>query len=285
MDISTVGDIYQVFQNKKWHYILGEDSKEIFERFCRLVMFLNEDERKLVLYLSNNYLVMKMNSYENMLREAFRSIDDEIIKGCDNIFVISIISPEDSMRRHEKSGTFLLYPALKGVIPSDGRFAGKKIHSSDTVAGVALSKDHNSKTLMIFIDDFLGSGDTFLSFYSEFKRRVKMRAGDVCIAVLLVAQELGILAVENVGIRVFCPIRRGKGISDDPEIKDATKALSLMKGLERRLGVPLEYEFGYGASEALITMIRTPDNTFPVFWWEGQIDGKHWRPPFARSGS
>jgi hypothetical protein len=39
-----------------------------------------------------------------------------------------------------------------------------------------------------------------------------------------------------------------------------------MKKIEEKLNVEKKYLFGYKRSEALISLIRTPNNTFPVFW-------------------
>ena len=52
-----------------------------------------------------------------------------------------------------------------------------------------------------------------------------------------------------------------------------------MKRIEHELGVSEEYEFGYGKSEGLVTLIRTPNNTFPVFWYEPSSDNL---APFVR---
>lgn len=39
---------------------------------------------------------------------------------------------------------------------------------------------------------------------------------------------------------------------------------------------------GYKKSEGLVTMIKTPNNTFPFYWYEGKRDGKFMMAPFPR---
>ncbi len=41
-----------------------------------------------------------------------------------------------------------------------------------------------------------------------------------------------------------------------------------MEEIEDKMSVKRNYRLGYGQSEALVTMCRTPNNTFPVFWEE-----------------
>lgn len=39
---------------------------------------------------------------------------------------------------------------------------------------------------------------------------------------------------------------------------------------------------GYKESEGLVTMIKTPNNTLPFYWYEGKRDGKFMMAPFPR---
>jgi hypothetical protein len=42
------------------------------------------------------------------------------------------------------------------------------------------------------------------------------------------------------------------------------------------------FSLGYNNCEALITLARTPDNTFPVFWMKHRIGKKYFDAPFSR---
>jgi hypothetical protein len=52
-----------------------------------------------------------------------------------------------------------------------------------------------------------------------------------------------------------------------------------MEHIEKNLDIPDDYLFGYKKSEALVTMIRTPNNTFPVFWYNKKNEDN---APFPR---
>ena len=49
--------------------------------------------------------------------------------------------------------------------------------------------------------------------------------------------------------------------------------------LERKTKCSADYKRGRDQTEALVTMKATPNNTLPIFWWEGKIK---WRAPFPR---
>ena len=69
-----------------------------------------------------------------------------------------------------------------------------------------------------------------------------------------------------------------KGISDRTDgNKDAF--CKLMKEIETRIKVRENCEFGYSHSEGLVKMMRTPNNTFPIYWMKNK---KNKAPPFPR---
>jgi hypothetical protein len=51
-----------------------------------------------------------------------------------------------------------------------------------------------------------------------------------------------------------------------------------MKDIEKKINIRGEFSLGYKQSESLISMIRTPNNTFPVFWEKNDF----FKPPFER---
>lgn len=55
-----------------------------------------------------------------------------------------------------------------------------------------------------------------------------------------------------------------------------------MKNVGKRIKAKKELYLGYKESEGLVSMIKTPNNTFPFYWHEGKRDGKLCVAPFAR---
>lgn len=76
---------------------------------------------------------------------------------------------------------------------------------------------------------------------------------------------------------VFYSILKEKGISDSS--RDVAKEILIMEEIEKNIGVKEKFKFGYGRSEALVKMIHTPNNTFPIYWLS---NNKNKYPPFPR---
>ena len=59
-----------------------------------------------------------------------------------------------------------------------------------------------------------------------------------------------------------------KGISSIKNIDLRDSYSKEMNKLEEKSEIREEYHFGYGQSESLISMIKIPNNSFPIFWYE-----------------
>ena len=55
-----------------------------------------------------------------------------------------------------------------------------------------------------------------------------------------------------------------------------------MLEIEKMIPGGSHYTLGYNQSEALITMVRTPDNTFPIFWKTYKKGSQKFDAPFSR---
>ena len=122
------------------------------------------------------------------------------------------------------------------------------------------------KSILVLVDDFIGTGNTAekclksMNLPKDIVERTKVLA--------LVAQEEGVDYIQKLGVELYVGETRRKGISDYYTDEEAEHRLKLMEEIEDKMSVKRNYRLGYGQSEALVTMCRTPNNTFPVFWEE-----------------
>lgn len=76
---------------------------------------------------------------------------------------------------------------------------------------------------------------------------------------------------------------KNKAISDNYEHEEAEKKVEQMKKISKQIRVKDHNLYlGYKESEALVTMIKTPNNTLPFYWYEGKKDGNIMLAPFSR---
>jgi hypothetical protein len=135
-------------------------------------------------------------------------------------------------------------------------------------------------TLILFCDDFVGTGDTAKEVIDHYNEELRL-SSDMPVLVTLVAQKLGLDVVKSLNVDVAVARIRTRGISDSDKL-NVSHALNLMTQIEDKLKIEPKYRHGYKCSEALVSMMRTPDNTFPVFWCPECLDDSAWPAPFER---
>ena len=132
---------------------------------------------------------------------------------------------------------------------------------------------------VILLDDYIGSGETAISAIEWFMKCHNVPSKQIVI-ISIAAQEIGIQQVQDkMGVAVFSSLHFERGISDYYVGEQLDTYTRIMTRIENKLNVADKDRFGYNQSEALISLIRTPNNTFPVFW---KTYGKNKIVPFPR---
>lgn len=254
----------------------------IFDQFCSRLEHLTDSERDFIFELSDDFLRINSEKYVNIFFELLPQLSQKI-NTQSNIVFLSIKFKKDINKA--KSGETLLYllrsaeRSIQAVLQDDP----PSIKHVDFIAfteGVSdLAIDDQESTYYCIVDDFSGTGHTALKslklvadlLQQTVSVDIKQQLGFSCLA----AQEIAKEKVEQGGYGFFCPNVRKRGISD---FHRKFGTIQTMQLLETKLGITNNYR-GYNRSEALISLINTPNNTFPYFWQDGDTDDA----PFSRS--
>lgn len=273
--------ISSVFNDNGWKIkkeLNPEDS--LFNRFCeRMLEVKDEEGQALFLDLAKRYLWLSSDFYFMNLLKALEHLVSEYEKLTSDtkVYVMMLIAPKDEGKT--KSSAMLLYLFNDTRLRIDPRFSHYRFEIISDKESLHQKMD-DKDAVLVLVDDYIGTGDTAVACVEQLdKLGIKMEQ----IAILsLVAQEEGKKKIEEKGI-FFCTSNlRNKGISDYYEGKELEKNVRLMQKIEKDLKVGEKSRFGYGQSEALVTMCRTPNNTFPVFWYEPELGIKKNLAPFPR---
>lgn len=273
--------ISSVFNDNGWKIkkeLNPEDS--LFNRFCeRMLEVKDEEGQALFLDLAKRYLWLSSDFYFMNLLKALEHLVSEYEKLTSDtkVYVMMLIAPKDEGKT--KSSAMLLYLFNDTRLRIDPRFSHHRFEIISDKESLHQKMD-DKDAVLVLVDDYIGTGDTAVACVEQLdKLGIKMEQ----IAILsLVAQEEGKKKIEEKGI-FFCTSNlRNKGISDYYEGKELEKNVRLMQKIEKDLKVGEKSRFGYGQSEALVTMCRTPNNTFPVFWYEPELGIKKKLAPFPR---
>jgi hypothetical protein len=243
---------------------------------------LRDDEQDLILTLTEDFLRCTYFDYPFLMAKALKQIDKNLMDDCKQIILLPLISPKDLSKGKNKSSNFL-YPIQHKVIPEDSylRQYKNKVIAISNINSLNLVHGKRQDCLLLFYDDFIGSGQTASEALWDYWINYRVET-DFIVVVTLVAQFRGLSLLSRHFFNVYASHVRKRGISDSEKITDVDKALSIMDRIENNLRISKRYRRGYSKSEALVSMIRTPNNTFPAYWWNRTREGTTLPAPFDR---
>lgn len=179
------------------------------------------------------------------------------------IYIMPLVSPEDEGKI--KSSSMLVYLFNSVKLRHDNVLSRYKFEIIDKNENLSLYLE-NKDAILVLADDYVGTGETAEKCLLHILK-MKVEISQISI-VSLVAQQMGLDYLSKYTVCVSASVVRQRGISDFYKDEILHENIQLMKEIEDKMSIREKYKFGYKKSEALVTMCRTPNNTFPIFWEE-----------------
>ncbi len=259
--------ISQIFERNNWLIESKEDAKDsLFNRFCERILEINENKKRdLVLELTERYLWVQEEQYIYYLIDAVKKMIQmkPEINEKTKIYIMPLVSPEDEGKI--KSSSMLVYLFNSVKLRHDNVLSRYKFEIIDKNENLSLYLE-NKDAILVLADDYVGTGETAEKCLLHILK-MKVEISQISI-VSLVAQQMGLDYLSKYTVCVSASVVRQRGISDFYKDEILHENIQLMKEIEDKMSIREKYKFGYKKSEALVTMCRTPNNTFPIFWEE-----------------
>lgn len=276
MDVKAVTKLYAIFSDKKWTDKDG--NKIVFKNFCQLLLNLNDPQRDLIFDLVERYTWITLSEYQSKLIKLLDTVEQEKLEKIKRIVLFPVMKPEDENKT--KSGHTILY-LFKAIKPLLTRYKGIEfceIESFDKINSSDLKfKDTD---LLFLLDDYLGSGETIRATIAEIFKNRSIEPSHLNV-LSIAAQFDSTEFLDGIGVKYYTELIARRGISDYYKIPELTEKIQIMKEIEELIPVN-HFSFGFNQSEALITLLRTPDNTFPIFWKDHKKSDEIFEAPFSR---
>jgi hypothetical protein len=280
LDIKLIGELQMIWSSRQMQFQDPQDKATTFDKLCEMFALLSPPQRALLLTLTRGYSRYTHNSYMTLLISAFKNLNHQHLGDVDQVILAPLLNPGDDRLRQSKSGHQLLYIAEHVAVKEHPDFMGKKIVNLASPEAIPGHLSPDKKSLIVFLDDFIGSGDTAKSAVQHWQSKVGSLANILVVALVAMNHAVDRLARHNIEV-VFAKLIY-KGIEENSLILNKMAAYSIIDGIEASLNITAAQRRGYGSSEALISMIRTPDNTLPIYWCTQQRNGTSWPAPFPR---
>lgn len=276
IELNTILKLFEIFTKKKWIEIAGYE--ESLSRFGELIDNLKEEQIELILELTERYRWFSLNEYHSQLRILLKELHDSYLKEINKVYLFPIIKPKDEL--DTKSGHAVMY-MLDSIKPSIAEYTDIdfiKLNSFEDLAPEKLKLKEGE--IVLLVDDFIGSGGTLNSTLDEIAKNDSITENYIILSVMIQEDTKDILKEKL--IKTIIGESTKKGITNFYEGDDLSNKSLIMTEIERLIPKVKNYRFGFEESEALVTMAKTPNNTFPIFWKDFQKKGKIYKAPFAR---
>lgn len=256
--------LVEIFKFKSWEIENDSNDVSTFNRFCSTLSGLTDEEQMLTLELTERFIRILPEEYTSYLKKVLVSLvsDTEAdITKFKNIYIAPLISPLDFGK--PKSSIVVQY-YIRSLMSNISELASKNIVLTEGL-NVVSGQINNDKSILLLVDDFVGTGGTAceaIKYLMDDKSIDKEKIVVLSIAAL----QIGVTRLEDLKVPIYTELISNKGITDFYPSDIVQEKIVIMESIEEKIKAHDNEKLGYMGSEALITLARTPNNTFPVFW-------------------
>lgn len=278
-EAESVRILTKIFKTKDW-FSKDEDDL-VYDAFFELLQVLKPSERVLLLELTERYLWLSGSEYDQGIKDALNLIPTDILENAKKLFLFPIIKLTDVGK--PKSGITLVYD-IKSLSPKLTKLKHLKLHTLEKFEEFEQGYGTKENELLLLVDDFIGTGETLHQCLTEIGVRMKIDMQKVVI-ISISCQSETFNKLKNQGLKIYSPNIIYRGISDFNAEPNIEIKKELMKMIEKSIPGAKSVTLGYQESEATVTLKRTPDNTFPIFWKKVRKNGNYLDAPFYRENN
>ena len=275
--LESISQLNKIFKNKRW--IERDIDEYVFDNFCKLLDNVKESERELIIELAERYQWISFSEYQDKILNTLESVEDEKVKELKKIYIFPIIKLEDE--GGFKSGQFLIYQikAFKKHLKKYSDIQFTYVSKFDILTNPEFELHGNEAIFLI--DDYVGSGETLNSCLKILRSNKNITNDKLNVITIAIQKEISNIINEE-GVSIYSDYFSPKGLSDFNKSPILEEKINIMLNIEKLIPGGSHFSLGYNRSEALITLARTPDNTFPIFWMRHRIGKKYYDAPFSR---
>lgn len=271
---SVYKQVINLFETEHWSRISKNGEVDYFNRFCEMIEIYDENEQKLIIELSHNFIHIPPENYSNEILNLLRKLVKKK-KSIKKLRIMPIINKEDLENGKVKSAHYVSYLFQNKEYELLEEFSNIKIHLVSNIRELGKKFNIVHDKMLVLVDDFIGSGETVVSCLDEIESTPLAQNEDgkdifvensKIVIMTIAITEKGLNVLIDKGYNVYYNHLIGRGIADFNSDTEIARKIEIMESIEKKIGICDEEKLGRKQSESLISLIRTPNNTFPAFW-------------------
>ena len=270
-------ELDKIFETKKWKE--KENFQQVFETLSSFsnLIFEKDEEYDLFIELLREFQWISLNDYYNSCRQLLIEIINDLNSENQNIYIFPITTKSQSSK--VKSGYLVAY-LIKSLISSIEN--SEKFNFVDINNFVDISKiKFRRNDILLLVDDFIGSGETLEECINDVTKTNRNIGNKFKVLTIAIKKDTYLKLSKK--YTIYKNLEILKGISDYNTGADINVKKEIMRNIENKIFSSIgDYSLGFEESESLITLLRTPDNTFPIFW-NNYKKTVNLKPPFPRN--
>lgn len=261
LSVMDMVQLMAIFKEKHWNLDI-QNPHSIYNRYIHTLSNFNEQQKKIILSLTQRFIHIPQAEYAHRLLVPLQKLIDQ--NNDKILYFVRCVSEKDENKL--KSCDAVIY-LLKGTTFC----AHLNMSNCVIVSNIdRLNADeiNMNKALLVFVDDFIGTGFTAMEAWRYLKKRVPaiQNCSNVAFLTIVIMKE-GEALLSQAGFKVYAQQILNKGITDFYQGEELKTAVQTMESIECTIPKLLDtFKFGYQQSEGLICMERCPNNTFPIYW-------------------
>lgn len=268
MKSDMVLKLNDLFKDKGWL-----ENKELLIRFTNALSKLDEHHQELILSITKQYTYISSDKYEKILMEILEEANNRNMFR-DKMYVVPLIKYTGKFEREMKqvkSSNYVAYLFKSTILKTRPWINGKNINVYNFLLEEDINKINTKGNLVIFIDDYIGSGRTAFECIDNY-----MEQGLKSENILIISLYIEKVAQDRFYSKKIDFLTSNIPMKNINNIIDSNQILELEK-ISKKLGNKDE-PLGYAGTGGLVSMVRTPNNTIPFYW----VDKKGRIAPFPR---
>lgn len=266
-DILKIND---VFKTQGWP-IDEKNKSSLYHRFLQTYRQLNSAEQELFIKLSSMYRWVSLSEYQELIvRLMEQTIQRHYGKKAQDVWIYPIKKKEHF--ETIKSADLVAYLCKAVQFQYSDILYKRKFHVLGSLNIVQEKKDKFKDRPLLILDDFIGSGKYVSDVIEELSKHGISKENIVVCSLFVSENGLKQVLDSECHIEYIEQTQNmARGLSQQEK--------DLLEKIEDALNVEEQFRFGFGGSANLITLLRTPNNSLPLFWLDR---GRSHTAPFPR---